>query len=146
MKLLDGKVGFVTGAGHGQGRTHAVRMAQEGAQLILCDICAPIPQTQAPPTAEAARTGPSRPDSAVVAAHIASDGSSQRAASIHGPGTSVPAARAIATVAARTALARRPITCTGLMGAAAATSGAGSDAALREAATAASGTIAASVR
>jgi len=48
MQLLDGKVGFVTGAGHGQGRTHAVRMAQEGANLILCDICAPIPQTQAP--------------------------------------------------------------------------------------------------
>ncbi len=48
MQLLEGKVGFVTGAGHGQGRTHAVRMAQEGANLILCDICAPIPQTQAP--------------------------------------------------------------------------------------------------
>jgi (+)-trans-carveol dehydrogenase len=46
--LLEGKVGLVTGAGHGQGRAHAVRMAQEGADLILCDICAPVPQTGAP--------------------------------------------------------------------------------------------------
>jgi len=46
--LLDGKVGFVTGAGHGQGRTHAVRMAAEGADLILCDICAPVPQAGGP--------------------------------------------------------------------------------------------------
>jgi (+)-trans-carveol dehydrogenase len=46
--LLDGKVGFVTGAGHGQGRAHAVRMAEEGADVILCDICAPIPETSAP--------------------------------------------------------------------------------------------------
>jgi (+)-trans-carveol dehydrogenase len=46
--LLDGKVGLVTGAGHGQGRSHAVRMAEEGAELILCDICAPVPETSAP--------------------------------------------------------------------------------------------------
>ena len=48
MGLLDGKVGFVTGAGHGQGRTHAVRMAQEGADVVICDICAPIPQVENP--------------------------------------------------------------------------------------------------
>src|SRR5689334_896500 len=48
MGLLDGKVGFVTGAGHGQGRTHAVRMAQEGADVVLSDICAPIPQVENP--------------------------------------------------------------------------------------------------
>src|SRR3954466_3897143 len=45
--LLEGKVGLVTGAGHGQGRTHAVRMAEEGADVILCDICAPVAQTGA---------------------------------------------------------------------------------------------------
>jgi SDR family mycofactocin-dependent oxidoreductase len=48
MGLLEGKVGFVTGAGHGQGRTHAVRMAREGADVILSDICAPIPQVENP--------------------------------------------------------------------------------------------------
>ena len=48
MGLLDGKVGLVTGAGHGMGRAHAVRMAEEGADVILCDICAPVPQTSAP--------------------------------------------------------------------------------------------------
>jgi SDR family mycofactocin-dependent oxidoreductase len=48
MGLLDGKVGFVTGAGHGQGRAHAIRMAEEGADVILCDICAPIPQVENP--------------------------------------------------------------------------------------------------
>ncbi len=48
MGLLDGKVGLVTGAGHGQGRTHAVRMAAEGADVIVCDICAPVAQTGAP--------------------------------------------------------------------------------------------------
>ena len=48
MGLLDGKVGFVTGAGHGQGRSHAIRMAKEGADVVLCDICAPIPQVGNP--------------------------------------------------------------------------------------------------
>ncbi len=48
MGLLDGKVGLVTGAGHGQGRSHAVRMAAEGADVIVCDICAPVAQTGAP--------------------------------------------------------------------------------------------------
>ena len=48
MGLLEGKVGFVTGAGHGQGRTHAVRMAEEGADVILSDICAPVPEVDSP--------------------------------------------------------------------------------------------------
>jgi SDR family mycofactocin-dependent oxidoreductase len=39
MGKLDGKVAFVTGAGHGQGRSHAVRLAGEGADVILLDIC-----------------------------------------------------------------------------------------------------------
>ena len=30
MGLLDGKVAFVTGAARGQGRSHALRLAQEG--------------------------------------------------------------------------------------------------------------------
>lgn len=39
---LEGKVAFVTGAARGQGRSHAVRMAQEGADIIAVDICKPI--------------------------------------------------------------------------------------------------------
>ena len=36
---LDGKVAFITGAGRGQGRSHAVRLAEEGADIIAIDIC-----------------------------------------------------------------------------------------------------------
>jgi NAD(P)-dependent dehydrogenase (short-subunit alcohol dehydrogenase family) len=39
---LDGKVVFITGAARGQGRSHAVRLAQEGADIIAVDICAQI--------------------------------------------------------------------------------------------------------
>ena len=39
---LDGKVAFITGAARGQGRAHAVRMAQEGADVIAVDICEQI--------------------------------------------------------------------------------------------------------
>jgi (+)-trans-carveol dehydrogenase len=40
MGLLDGKVAFVTGAARGQGRSHAIRLAQEGADIIAIDACA----------------------------------------------------------------------------------------------------------
>jgi (+)-trans-carveol dehydrogenase len=39
MGILDGKVAFITGVGRGQGRSHAVRLAQEGADIIALDIC-----------------------------------------------------------------------------------------------------------
>ncbi|MDQ4117092.1 MAG: mycofactocin-coupled SDR family oxidoreductase [Actinomycetota bacterium] len=39
---MEGKVAFVTGAARGQGRAHAVRLAQEGADVIAVDLCAPI--------------------------------------------------------------------------------------------------------
>jgi SDR family mycofactocin-dependent oxidoreductase len=39
---LDGKVAFITGAGRGQGRSHAVRLAREGADVIAIDICQQI--------------------------------------------------------------------------------------------------------
>lgn len=42
MGKLDGKVVFVTGAARGQGRSHAVRLAEEGADIIAIDICEPI--------------------------------------------------------------------------------------------------------
>jgi (+)-trans-carveol dehydrogenase len=39
---VEGKVAFITGAARGQGRSHAVRLAAEGADIIAVDICAPI--------------------------------------------------------------------------------------------------------
>jgi SDR family mycofactocin-dependent oxidoreductase len=42
MGRLDGKVAFITGAARGQGRSHAVRLASEGADVIISDICAPV--------------------------------------------------------------------------------------------------------
>jgi SDR family mycofactocin-dependent oxidoreductase len=36
---LEGKVAFITGAGRGQGRSHAIRLAEEGADIIAVDIC-----------------------------------------------------------------------------------------------------------
>ncbi len=39
---LEGKVAFITGAARGQGRAHAIRMAQEGADIIAVDICRQI--------------------------------------------------------------------------------------------------------
>jgi NAD(P)-dependent dehydrogenase (short-subunit alcohol dehydrogenase family) len=38
MGRLDNKVAFITGAARGQGRSHAVRMAEEGADIIGVDI------------------------------------------------------------------------------------------------------------
>src|ERR1700722_17901285 len=42
MGKLDGKVAFITGAARGQGRSHAIRLAQEGADIIAIDICQQI--------------------------------------------------------------------------------------------------------
>jgi SDR family mycofactocin-dependent oxidoreductase len=42
MGKLDGKVALVTGAARGQGRSHAVRLASEGADIIALDICSQI--------------------------------------------------------------------------------------------------------
>ena len=42
MGMLEGKVAFVTGAARGQGRSHALRMAEEGADIIAIDLCAQI--------------------------------------------------------------------------------------------------------
>ncbi|UGT61984.1 mycofactocin-coupled SDR family oxidoreductase [Nocardia asteroides] len=42
MGSLDGKVAFITGVARGQGRSHALRLAREGADIIGVDICANI--------------------------------------------------------------------------------------------------------
>lgn len=48
MGKLDGKVAFITGAARGQGRSHAVRLAQEGASIIAVDICEQIASVSYP--------------------------------------------------------------------------------------------------
>ena len=50
MGKLDGKVAFITGAARGQGRSHAVRLAQEGADVIAVDRCADVPTVGYPPS------------------------------------------------------------------------------------------------
>ena len=42
MGRVDGRVAFVTGAARGQGRSHAVRLAEEGADIVAVDLCGPI--------------------------------------------------------------------------------------------------------
>jgi SDR family mycofactocin-dependent oxidoreductase len=49
---VSGKVAFITGAARGQGRSHAVRLAQEGADIIAVDWCrdyASVPYAMATP-------------------------------------------------------------------------------------------------
>jgi SDR family mycofactocin-dependent oxidoreductase len=39
---LDGKVALISGAARGQGRSHARRFAEEGADIVALDMCAPV--------------------------------------------------------------------------------------------------------
>jgi SDR family mycofactocin-dependent oxidoreductase len=41
---LDGRVALITGAARGQGRSHAVRLAELGADLVLVDVCDDLPR------------------------------------------------------------------------------------------------------
>jgi SDR family mycofactocin-dependent oxidoreductase len=50
---FDGKVVFITGAARGQGRSHAVRFAEEGADVIAVDLCDQLDSVAYPmPTSE----------------------------------------------------------------------------------------------
>jgi SDR family mycofactocin-dependent oxidoreductase len=40
---VEGKVALVTGAAKGQGRSHCVRLAEEGARIVAVDRCAELP-------------------------------------------------------------------------------------------------------
>lgn len=48
MGRVDAKVALVTGAARGQGRSHAVRLAEEGADVIVVDLCEDIETNEYP--------------------------------------------------------------------------------------------------
>lgn len=48
MGGLEGKIALITGAARGQGRSHAVRLAELGADVIAVDICSQIPSVRYP--------------------------------------------------------------------------------------------------
>ena len=50
---VEGKVAFITGAARGQGRSHALRLAEEGADIIALDVCAPVETVGYPLATEA---------------------------------------------------------------------------------------------
>lgn len=52
MGRVEGKVAFITGAARGQGRSHAIRLAEEGADIIAIDICEGLPENNYPPATE----------------------------------------------------------------------------------------------
>ncbi|GFZ93667.1 mycofactocin-coupled SDR family oxidoreductase [Nesterenkonia alkaliphila] len=53
MARLEGKVALISGAARGQGRSHAVRLAEEGADIIAFDICEGVSTDSAPGATEA---------------------------------------------------------------------------------------------
>lgn len=46
MERFRGKVALVTGAARGQGRSHAIMLAQQGADIVAVDICSPVATAQ----------------------------------------------------------------------------------------------------
>jgi SDR family mycofactocin-dependent oxidoreductase len=52
MRGLQGKVAFITGAARGQGRAHALRLAQEGVNIIGVDICEQVETVSYPMATE----------------------------------------------------------------------------------------------
>ncbi|HMQ35559.1 MAG TPA: SDR family NAD(P)-dependent oxidoreductase, partial [Chloroflexaceae bacterium] len=53
MGRLDGKVAVITGGARGQGRSHALTLAREGASIVVCDICEQLPTVGYPMATEA---------------------------------------------------------------------------------------------
>jgi (+)-trans-carveol dehydrogenase len=53
MGRLDGKVAVISGAARGQGRSHAVTLAREGASIVAFDVCDGFRHVLTPPATEA---------------------------------------------------------------------------------------------
>jgi (+)-trans-carveol dehydrogenase len=52
MGRLDGKVAVISGAARGQGRSHAVTLAREGATIVGFDLCEPLETVLTPGATE----------------------------------------------------------------------------------------------
>lgn len=48
MGYLEGQVAVITGGARGQGRSHALAMAEQGADVVLLDRCADVPAIKYP--------------------------------------------------------------------------------------------------
>ena len=55
MGRVDGKVAFITGAGQGQGHAHALRLVEEGADIVATDLCGELPVNYRPATRRISR-------------------------------------------------------------------------------------------
>ncbi|MDL9938792.1 mycofactocin-coupled SDR family oxidoreductase [Gordonia sp. ABSL1-1] len=53
MAEFTGRVAFITGAARGQGRSHALEFARQGADIVICDRCADSPAVAYPLATEA---------------------------------------------------------------------------------------------
>ena len=60
MGRVEGEVAFITGAARGQGRSHALRLAQEGADIIAVDIDEEVQTSPPPPPPPPPLTWPRR--------------------------------------------------------------------------------------
>jgi SDR family mycofactocin-dependent oxidoreductase len=54
VSRLEGKIALITGAARGQGRSHALRLARDGADIIAVDVCADAVESLAYPLASSA--------------------------------------------------------------------------------------------
>src|SRR6185437_17029588 len=52
-RRFEGRIALITGAARGQGRSHAVRLARQGAAVVLCDILEQIPSIGYPLASQA---------------------------------------------------------------------------------------------
>lgn len=48
MGRVEGKVAFVTGAARGQGRSHCLTLAREGAKIVALDLCQSVDEVRYP--------------------------------------------------------------------------------------------------